>query len=367
MRYASVDGVRLSASETQATRALCLGCDSEVVAKRGQLVSHHWAHKSSQDCDSWYDPRNMTDWHRDWQDRFPADSREITMGGQREHRADVYLINRNLTVEFQHSALAASVILERSEFYTRDSGILVWVFDASTRKWAWTLSILRDFTTDGRVFIVLDFSENDCRFRWLDHEYRVTRDILVEMLSHPEHNAWSKALDIALEADASKVQAIAASVIRGPFASGPSGEDAGWNNLLALALLDARGMNPFPAFLVAPADEIDSYYSDLGDCFPEWTITPYRGPRRKKLSTRYKVYLIPWGTFCNDMECEPRAATLPSLLNHIIPRTVIYDDGHGLVDARNHPIIAARKLARSVKFVFPIPPTRIQEGAADEE
>jgi competence protein CoiA len=116
MRFALVDGQRRTAEPGQ--RAQCPQCDAEVIAKCGPLVTWHWAHKVL-DCDPWSEP--MTQWHLDWQSRYPTDMCEVTIG---QHRADVCSADR--VIEFQHSAIGADEIRERERFYGR----MVWVFDA---------------------------------------------------------------------------------------------------------------------------------------------------------------------------------------------------------------------------------------------
>ena len=107
--------------------ASCPCCKEPVVAKRGDIVSWHFAHKSGVDCDSWSE---MSIWHRDWQGVFPRGWREV---GILEHRADVHLPGI-LTVEFQASPISPSAAADRSDFYG-EHGAVVWVFDC------------RDYTT----------------------------------------------------------------------------------------------------------------------------------------------------------------------------------------------------------------------------
>lgn len=123
MLYASgPDGSRVLPSKS--ARASCPCCDAPVIAKCGEIVSHHWAHESAEDCDHWHSWE--TDWHRGWKMRFPEGCREIVMGERRQHRADVRLPS-GAVVEFQSKGLSPEEFEERERFY----GVMSWIFDAS--------------------------------------------------------------------------------------------------------------------------------------------------------------------------------------------------------------------------------------------
>jgi competence protein CoiA len=117
MMLALVDGQRSHARP--GLTGLCGLCDGPVIPKCGQINVWHWAHRSAE-CDRWAEP--MTQWHVDWQDHFPLDACEVTIG---DHRADV-LSPTGIVIEFQHSALSADEIRERESHY----GQMLWVFDA---------------------------------------------------------------------------------------------------------------------------------------------------------------------------------------------------------------------------------------------
>ena len=89
-------------------------------AKCGPIVTWHWAHLAA-DCDPWAEPDNG--WHRYWQDLFPAEWREVSMG---PHRADVAVPGAGV-IEVQHSSIPAGQIRAREAFY---GPRMVWVFDA---------------------------------------------------------------------------------------------------------------------------------------------------------------------------------------------------------------------------------------------
>lgn len=73
--------------------AYCPGCGSRVRPKCGSIVTHHWAHISGGDCDIWSEPESA--WHKRWKEHFPMHCREVVMGANNEHRADVRLDKRD--------------------------------------------------------------------------------------------------------------------------------------------------------------------------------------------------------------------------------------------------------------------------------
>lgn len=120
MRYAIGDlDARLDA--TPAARARCPVCKEAVMAKCGEIVTWHWAHLASDDCDPWSEPETV--WHRTWQDVVPPHQREVVIG---KHRADVVTPD-GWVVELQHSSLSVADIRAREDHYGR----MVWIFDAT--------------------------------------------------------------------------------------------------------------------------------------------------------------------------------------------------------------------------------------------
>jgi hypothetical protein len=76
----------------------------------------------------------MTDWHLAWQECFPEECREVWVGLNREHRADVK--GQRKILEVQKSAISAADIQEREEFY----GDMAWMlcgedFEGRLRMW----------------------------------------------------------------------------------------------------------------------------------------------------------------------------------------------------------------------------------------
>ena len=123
MFYAlAANGNRVCAQKGQL--AVCPCCRTDVIAKCGEIITHHWAHKSAVECDDWAEA--VGPWHWDWQQTVPEDKREVVMG---HHRADMIAADGTV-VELQHSPISPKVVKERESFY----GKMVWIFDGRGKK-----------------------------------------------------------------------------------------------------------------------------------------------------------------------------------------------------------------------------------------
>lgn len=120
--------------------------------------------------------------------------------------------------------------------------------------------------------------------------------------------------------------------------------------LLTMAELEARGEAVFPAFVVCPASVVDPWLEELEAAFPDWPVTAYRGGNRKRLSSRYKIYVMSWNTFRTDMKHEKDE--IPPLLNFLVPKTVVYDEAHALCNVKTRQSVAAKALARVTEYAF---------------
>lgn len=104
-------------------RGICPGCNHVLIAKCGGKRIHHWSHRASSDCDTWF--QGETDWHLEWKRLFDKEFVEVIIRkGGIYHRADVRLHN-GLTIEFQHSNISSIDIKKREDFY----GKMIWVLD----------------------------------------------------------------------------------------------------------------------------------------------------------------------------------------------------------------------------------------------
>lgn len=123
MRFALVNDEK--ADPRPKLRGHCPHCGEEVVSKCGRVNVWHWAHKSTEVCDPWWE--NETDWHRAWKDRFPKEWQEMSAVDPRTgetHIADVKT-SYGLVVEFQHSPMPLKEMEARERFY----GNMIWIVD----------------------------------------------------------------------------------------------------------------------------------------------------------------------------------------------------------------------------------------------
>jgi len=129
MKYALLNDKKIEA--TSGGKGVCPICESELVAKCGEVKVHHWAHKGKRDCDPWWE--NETEWHRSWKNKFPAEWQEVVQFNKDEngekHIADVKT-EEGWVLEFQHSYLQPEERRLRNEFYSK----LIWVVDGLRRK-----------------------------------------------------------------------------------------------------------------------------------------------------------------------------------------------------------------------------------------
>lgn len=125
MQYAIVKEKKVKAFP--GGKGTCPMCNSDVIAKCGSRIVHHWAHHRLPNCDPWWE--NETEWHRDWKNKFPEECQEISQIATNGeiHRADVKTPT-GIIIEFQHSSIHDIERLSRETFYKN----LIWVVDGSS-------------------------------------------------------------------------------------------------------------------------------------------------------------------------------------------------------------------------------------------
>lgn len=139
--------------------ATCPGCGQPVVAKCGEVLTWHWAHKASAECDPWWEPEGP--WHRKMKAMIAGphlDRMEVRIDGRdRWHRADV-LTADGWVVELQHSAIAPADIRRRESFYREHAAGIVWIFDYTARPshWRRCLDLRLDHSTGLRLLDIGD-------------------------------------------------------------------------------------------------------------------------------------------------------------------------------------------------------------------
>lgn len=126
MKYALYQNQRITPTK-DIKDAICPICGELVIPKCGEIKMHHWAHKTSQNCDPWWE--NETEWHRKWKDHFPENFQEYLMFDSvtgEKHIADIRT-DKGFVIEFQHSSIKSEEKEAREVFYKN----MVWVVDAS--------------------------------------------------------------------------------------------------------------------------------------------------------------------------------------------------------------------------------------------
>ena len=108
-------------------RGCCIHCGGDMIAKCGKVKLWHWAHKTTDMCDPWWE--NESHWHRDWKNHFPKDQQEVghvDSVTSEKHIADVKN-SFGLVIEFQRSTMSEVERVSREVFYQD----MVWVVDGS--------------------------------------------------------------------------------------------------------------------------------------------------------------------------------------------------------------------------------------------
>lgn len=141
MKLALVDNVR--AEPAPNLRGKCCLCGDDMIAKCGQYLRWHWAHKGRITCDPWKE--SETDWHRYWKDAFPVDCQEVVHADDRtqeKHIADVKTVG-GFVVEIQHSPISEMEARSREDFYRE----MIWIVDARHLAGWFSIGMARDLAS----------------------------------------------------------------------------------------------------------------------------------------------------------------------------------------------------------------------------
>ncbi|MCP4260700.1 MAG: hypothetical protein GY774_24720 [Planctomycetes bacterium] len=128
MKYAIINNQR--AEPSKGAKGACPACGAEMIAKCGEIKINHWAHKSNEICDPWWE--NETAWHREWKNCFNVEWQEFVhkdMNTGEIHIADV-TTPYGWTIEIQHSPMSDEERKARNSFYKK----IVWIVDGTRRK-----------------------------------------------------------------------------------------------------------------------------------------------------------------------------------------------------------------------------------------
>lgn len=128
MQFSIVDGKRVMPFPKG--KGICDSCRAETLAKCGEKIMWHWAHKSKKDCDPWWE--NETEWHRQWKEEFSESFREIVhqdpISGEK-HRADIKS-DKGIILEIQNSPISLDELRSREAFYKN----MLWIVNGEKFK-----------------------------------------------------------------------------------------------------------------------------------------------------------------------------------------------------------------------------------------
>lgn len=123
MLYADTRHGRIEAEP--GLQGTCPQCGTPMVAKCGDIVSWHWAHTTTENCDPWSSGEG--EWHRGWKRRLEvrcgAKSETVLTRHGQTHRADSMMPN-GLVIEYQANYLNLPDIEARERFY----GSMLWIY-----------------------------------------------------------------------------------------------------------------------------------------------------------------------------------------------------------------------------------------------
>lgn len=122
-----------------ADKYFCPSCCEELIIKNGNVRIQHFAHKSKCSCDD-YD-NDMSDWHRNWQKKFPLKNREVVLKLDADNDNSLFAENCKKTIrrtdalcygyaiEFQNSPISSEEFYERTLFYKHLGKKVIWIFN----------------------------------------------------------------------------------------------------------------------------------------------------------------------------------------------------------------------------------------------
>ena len=99
-----------------------------MIAKKGNVKDHHFAHQGNYVCDEW--SAHKGEWHITMQNLFPKETQEIILeAGEEKHIADVCLqkpCGQRLVIEFQDSPMNYKDFLKRTIFWKKHDADMIW-------------------------------------------------------------------------------------------------------------------------------------------------------------------------------------------------------------------------------------------------
>ena len=179
MRLAFVEDVRAEPAPNLCGK--CCLCGDAMIAKCGQYVRWHWAHKARITCDPWQE--SETDWHRYWKDAFPVDCQEVVRADDRTHEkhiADVK-IPGGFVVEVQHSPIDENEAQSREDFYRN----MIWIVDARHLDGWFCVGMARDLSSCSPMMYQIEWTGiSRLLERWSRSAVHVYFDVMNSATEH---------------------------------------------------------------------------------------------------------------------------------------------------------------------------------------
>lgn len=132
MRYAlDINNKRVNIDYASSFESyFCPVCHDKLIQKKGNLISHHFAHYPNRKCSDTWHYEEMSIWHSNWQNCFKEEEQEVYKKYNNQiHRADVLIEERKIVIEFQHSNISSSEFGDRNSFYESLGYDVYWLFD----------------------------------------------------------------------------------------------------------------------------------------------------------------------------------------------------------------------------------------------
>lgn len=128
-----------TAVQNKLNKYFCPSCHEELIIRNGSVRIQHFAHKNKCDCDD-YD-NDMSEWHRNWQKKFPLRNREVVLKLDIDNDYSLFaenckkIIRRTdvlcygYAIEFQNSPISREEFNERTWFYNHLGKKVIWIFN----------------------------------------------------------------------------------------------------------------------------------------------------------------------------------------------------------------------------------------------
>lgn len=189
MKFALVNGVKSEPSK--GLTGICQCCGTAVIAKCGRFKIHHWAHKSLEHCDPWWE--NESEWHRMWKNYFPISNQEVVFispTGER-HIADIYC-QRGCVLEIQSYQIKPEEMKAREDFYKS----MIWVVNGLKNEfdqYYFNMSIYSAFTGNKYLKKIRWMGKSKLFERWASATKHVYLDFGTDIVWHiVDYNVLTK-------------------------------------------------------------------------------------------------------------------------------------------------------------------------------